>query len=563
MSSLPFSLIGLSADPPTLAHAVRRLEKADGTRGFCFVKPDGSTKLVAYPELGARALALSSALASRGITQGNVIGLVLSDPEAFVVTFFAALARGIVPTPIYPPFSTVGIEGYLQHASRILAVAEASLVVVDDQLAPAFASLKPAGPAVVTLDELGRTPPASAVQPLPEVAPGDLAFLQFTSGSTDKPKGVRVTHASLVANIREIYRSLAMTADTRPGCWLPLYHDMGLIGFVLLPLYCGLSTVLMRTESFLRRPASWLEMVAAQRVTITFAPNFAFALATRVTKSPESLDLSCLRVVGCAAEPIDADTLWRFMDYFARAGLDRRAVVPSYGMAEATLAMSFASLDAPPRRERIDGNRYRDHHVAHPTAAEPSIEFVSCGKVIAQHELWIADADGSPLPERTVGEIMFRGPSVADGYSNSPSASRAAFTDIGLRTGDLGYLAEGELFVTGRKKDLIIVNGKNYDPQLIESIVAGLEGVRAGSIVAFSVPGAVTEQVVLVAEARNGLGTQLVEDIKSLVWSRLQLRVSDVVIAAPRTVPKTTSGKLQRLKARDIYQNHREHYQEK
>jgi fatty-acyl-CoA synthase len=162
-----------------------------------------------------------------------------------------------------------------------------------------------------------------------------------------------------------------------------------------------------------------------------------------------------------------------------------------------------------------------------------------------------------------VGEIMFKGPSVADGYFNNPAASRAAFTAAGLRTGDLGYLADGELFVTGRKKDLLIINGKNYDPQLLEGLVASLDGVRAGSIVAFSVPGAVTEQVVLVAETRNGVPPQLADDIKALLWSRLQLRVADVVIAAPRTVPKTTSGKLQRRKARDLYQNHREHYQEK
>jgi fatty-acyl-CoA synthase len=406
-----------------------------------------------------------------------------------------------------------------------------------------------------------------------ELQPDDLAFLQFTSGSTSLPKGVMVTHGSLAANCKAIIID-GLNADGKIDkgvSWLPLYHDMGLIGFVLAPLTAFVPVVFIPTLSFIKNATLWMETIHKHRGTISFAPNFAYALVSKRARAEQLArwDLSCMRVFGCGAEPINPETMRSFVTQFAAAGLKQSALLPCYGMAEATLAMAFIPLEEPLRTDRIDAEAYHARRVAAPAQAGATheqgdapagphfLEVVCCGKTFPGHGLSIRDDDGNELPERTVGEICFRGPSVAAGYFNNPEATKAAGMGPGgsgwLRTGDLGYLAGGEVFISGRLKDILILNGRNYYPQRIEWLVEEVPGVRKGSAVVFSRPGKSSEEVVVVFEGRSAEVEALKAAITAKVSEELQLQVADVRMVAPGALPKTSSGKLQRRKTRDQY----------
>jgi fatty-acyl-CoA synthase len=390
-----------------------------------------------------------------------------------------------------------------------------------------------------------------------EVTEDDTCFLQFTSGSTAAPKGVMVTHRNLVANAHAIVRDgLRFEPGRDRGVtWLPLYHDMGLIGFVLAPLLHRIPVVFIQTLSFVKRPSLWMETISKHRGTLTFGPNFAFAVAAKhaARQAPGSWDLSCLRVVGCGAEPIQAGTLRRFVEAHAAFGLDPRAVMPSYGMAEGTLALSFDRLDAPFRTVVIDRAAYERDAQAVPVAGaeigRDRTELVACGRTFPGHRLAIMGQDGSILPERAVGEIVFRGPSVTAGYFGNQEATRAGFRDGWLHTGDLGFLLDGELYVSGRQKDLIILNGRNYYPQAIEWEVERVAGIRKGNVVAFAVAGQDSERLIVAAEtALAGVEdlALLLHAVKAQVAAELGLAVGEVVLLSPGALPKTSSGKVQR-----------------
>jgi fatty-acyl-CoA synthase len=384
--------------------------------------------------------------------------------------------------------------------------------------------------------------------------------LQFTSGSTRAPKGVVVSHANLLANTRAIMLDgIKGDPETDLGvCWLPLYHDMGLIGHVLATLVVGMSVVFLPTLAFIARPSVWLATVHKYRGTITFGPNFAMALAAKRLNRNEALDLSCLRVVGCGAEPIHAATLRTFIDTFEPYGLRPEVITPCYGLAEATLAVTFDSLERPVRVIHIDRAEYETRGVARVVTAsdETSVELTSCGTVLPQHEVTILDDAGQALPEGYVGEIALRGPSITPGYFSDDEASRAARLGDWLLSGDRGFLRDGELFVCGRKKDLLIIDGRNYYPQSLEWVVEELPGVRRGAVVAFSIPGADTEALVVVAETRSKAERpELTRQIRQSLRASIGLVPADVVLVGPGQLPKTSSGKLQRQKAKQMYSN--------
>jgi fatty-acyl-CoA synthase len=415
---------------------------------------------------------------------------------------------------------------------------------------------------VVTAEALRAEAPARAAREPVEPGADDIAFLQFTSGSTATPRGVEVTHGSLRANAWAIMRDgLQAESGTDSGVsWLPLYHDMGLIGFVLSPVFHKVGVTFIPPLSFVRNATIWLDTLHRTRGTISFAPNFAYALASRRAR-PEQVakwDLSQVRVLGCGAEPINPGTLRGFAEKFSACGLRPEALLPSYGLAEATLAVSFDALDEPLSTDVIDRDAYErgTRAVSVPRArldVNDAVEFVSCGRAFPAHEVGAFDTDGSRLSDRHVGELWVRGPSVARGYYKDPEASKETFGGGWLRTGDLGYLVDGRIHVTGRSKDLIIVNGRNYDPQCIEWLVDDAPTVRAGSTAAFSVPGPAGEELVVVVESRTPRPEALQETIKQRVNEQLQLVASEVVIALPGSLPKTSSGKVQRAKARQQY----------
>ena len=418
---------------------------------------------------------------------------------------------------------------------------------------------------MITADQLRAPAPDRVDREPAKIGDDDVAFLQFTSGSTASPKGVEITHGGLRANAWAIMRdSLQCDPDKDHGVsWLPLTHDMGLVGFVLSPLFHKVQVTFIPTLSFIRNATIWLETIHRKRATISFAPNFAYSLVTRRATASQiaKWDLSCMKAFGCGSEPINPVTMRAFVDKFSACGLKPAALLPCYGMAEATLAISFGQLHGQFSTDHVDPNTLLKERRASPVEhdalrPEETFEVVCCGQVIPQHEVAIFDDQGMRLDERQVGEIWMRGPSIARGYYRDDKNTQRTFGDGWLRTGDLGYLVNGSIYVTGRKKDLIIVNGRNYDPQHIEWLADELPNVRNGSTIAFSVPGPATEGLVVIVESRTKEPEALEALVKSRIAEKLQFVASDVIVASPGSFPKTANGKHRRARARQQYLDH-------
>jgi fatty-acyl-CoA synthase len=545
---------------PTIPQAIR--DSVDVEGGVRFLLPEGGELFFNRAELSRAIDQRAQHLVALGLEKGDRVGLVLTQNHEFLLTFMGALAIGVIPVPMYSPLSLGKLDSYVVTAAHILEAAKARALVTERKLQSVLWSLvdRVQGLETIRCVEDFAGPSPGEPPDVSRVQLDDVAFLQFTSGSTSHQKGVVVTHRSLLANAHGILRDgLRATPEDSAVSWLPLYHDMGLIGFVLTPLWCAMPATYIPTLTFVKHPTIWMETMHRVRGTFTFAPNFAFALARRRTSEEKlaKLDLSCVKVVGCGAEPNNPDNLRAFAEHFKKAGLDPGAMMPCYGMAEATLAMSFCDIGRGVRTDRIDAEAYHGSGQAIAAPAEGSkgrvLDFVSCGKPFPGHAVQIVSDDGRELPERTMGEIRFSGGSVAAGYYRQPKATGETFTPKGLLTGDYGYLADGELYVTGRKKDIIILNGRNYDPQTIEWEVAEVPGIRKGNVVAFSRPGTATEELVVVAEAKPTDLAALVEAVKTRVQGSLLLNVTDVVLIGPGQLPKTSSGKLQRRRTREQY----------
>jgi acyl-CoA synthetase (AMP-forming)/AMP-acid ligase II len=539
--------------------------EGDHSQGFTFVgaKGPGENLFVSFHDLRLAVQHRAAHYAASGLRRGDRVALIIPEGEHFVPAFLGALWGGLIPVPLYPPLSLGKLDGFMEALVSILNVATPRVLVTTDRVAKVLWSAVgriPSIERVVTTEELARDP-AGALPPAAEVRDDEVAFLQFTSGSTALPKGVMVTHGSLAANcsaiVGEGLKARGGTAD-KAVSWLPLYHDMGLIGFVIAPVCFRISAVLIPTLSFIKNATLWMETIHKHRGTLSFAPNFAYALVTKRAK-PEQIarwDLSTMRVFGCGAEPINPDTMRAFVKAMAPAGLKPEALLPCYGMAEATLAISFVALDEPLRTDRIDAGRYHGDANAVPVSnGSAFLDVVSCGRTFPGHEVSVQDDEGRILSDRQVGELCFRGPSVAAGYWQNPGATQAAFRNGWLRTGDLGYLVKGEVFVSGRLKDILIVNGRNYHPQSIEWLVDEIPGVRRGSSVVFTRPGVASEEIVVAAESRTEDAAALKAQIIGRVGEEFQLAVSDVALVRPGTLPKTSSGKVQRRKTRDQYLN--------
>ena len=548
-----------TAAGPNIPQAIRDAVDVEG--GVRFILPEGDELYFTRAELSDAIDKRAQHLKGLGLAKGDRLGLVLPHNHEFLISFIGAMSIGVVPVPMYPPLSMGKLDAYVDTAAHILSAARARALLTEKKAASVLWSLMDRVKgleAIHCVEDIQGAAPGERPD-LSHIGPEDVAFLQFTSGSTSAPKGVVVKHKNLLANLHVIMSwGLKMVPGDVAVSWLPLYHDMGLIGFMLAPLWYMVPTIYIPTMTFVKHPTLWMETLHRFRGSISFAPNFAYALARRRTP-PEKLaklDLSCVKALGCGAEPNHPDTLRAFVDHFRPAGLKPGCLLPCYGMAEATLAMTFCELGEGLTTDRIDAKSYHDDARALPPSAhapEKTLEFACCGRPMPGHEVIVVGEDGAPLPERRVGELVFRGPSVAAGYFEQPEASREIFTDQGLRTGDLGYLAGGQLFVTGRKKDIIILHGRNYDPQSIEWAAAEVPGIRKGNVVAFSRPGAHTEELIVVAESKEQDRGRLAQAVKAHLQETLFLSVTEVVLLGPGELPKTTSGKLQRRRTRQQY----------
>jgi len=537
--------------------------EGEHSRGFTFLgaKGPGEDLFVSFHDLRLAGQRRAAHYAAAGLRRGDRVALVVPEGEHFIPAFLGALWGGLIPVPLYPPVSLGKLDAFMEALVGILNIARPRVLVTTERVGKVLwsavgriASIEK----VITTEELAKH--AGSFPAAADVRDDEIAFLQFTSGSTALPKGVMVTHGSLAANCRAIIREglEADGAKDKAVSWLPLYHDMGLIGFVIAPVCYRISVVFIPTMSFIKNATLWMETIHKHRATLSFAPNFAYALVTKRAK-PEQIarwDLSQMRVFGCGAEPINPGTMRAFLQAMAPAGLKPEGLLPCYGMAEATLAISFVPLDEPLQTDRIDAERYHaDHEAALVSNGSAFLEVVNCGRTFVGHEVTVQDDDGRILPDRHIGEICFRGPSVTAGYWENPEATQAAFRGGWLHTGDLGYRVGNRIFVSGRIKDILIVNGRNYHPQGIEWLVNEIPGVRKGSSVVFTRPGAASEEIVVAAEARTDDAAALKAQIVARVGEEFQLAVSDVALVPPGTLPKTSSGKLQRRKTREQYLN--------
>ncbi|MBV1837091.1 fatty acyl-AMP ligase [Acetobacter estunensis] len=533
---------------------------AQGAAGYNIYSGRGVLlEALPYALLREQAIEMARRLLALGLQPGDRVGLIAESDGDFARIFYGCQYAGLVATPMPLPVAFGGRETYVATIRGMIETADASAIVIPDLIASwtddiiAGFDLKFGG-SPAQLMEL----PAPA-RPLPTVRPDDLSYLQFSSGSTRFPKGVCVTQRSGLANAHSIAHDGLQVRETGDRCvsWLPLYHDMGLVGFFITPMTCQLTVDLLPTREFARRPHVWLDLISRNRGTLSYSPSFGYDLCSR-RSGAAGLDLSSWRVAGIGGDMIRPHILENFAERFASLGFDARAFVASYGMAEATLAISFAPLNVGMRTDTIDLRRLEMEGVAYPSndPSHPLRTFVLCGRVLPGHEIEVRDADGTVQPERHIGTIFVRGPSLMSGYFRLPTESAEALDANGwLNTGDLGYMLDGQIVVTGRAKDLIIINGRNIWPQDLEwSAEHEVEGLRNHDVAVFSIEEDGGEKVVALVHCRatTAEGRQALSEKIAAVFRRLHGVEAEIILLPPHSLPQTSSGKLTRAKARSM-----------
>jgi 1-acyl-sn-glycerol-3-phosphate acyltransferase len=534
-------------------------------RHLTVLEDDATTAAVmTYRELAEAACEAAQGLIERDITPGDRVALMLPTGRDFFVAFFAVLYAGGVPVPIYPPARLSLLEEHLRRQAGILSNAGARVLITVPEGRRVAGFLKMQVEGLTAIETVSRLSPRDAARsPLPPIHAASTALIQYTSGSTGDPKGVVLSHANLLANIRALGHVMGATSADVLVSWLPLYHDMGLIAAWLGCLYFAAPFYVMSPLSFLIRPESWLWAIHRFRATLSAAPNFAFeyCLSKIDDSNLQGLDLSSLRLVADGAEPINVPTLRRFIERFSRYGFRPEAMAPVYGLAENSVALSFPSPCRPPVIDRVDRESLTTRGIAAPVGAEDShsLEIASCGSPLPGHEIRIVDELGIELGDRREGRLEFRGPSAASGYFCNDAKTRELLHGDWRDSGDRAYMADGEVYLTGRTKDIIIRAGRHIYPQEIEEAVAGIPGIRKGGVAVFGATdlGSGTERVVVVAEtaaADRAARTHIQTRARQVANDIVGIPPDEVVLVPPRTVPKTSSGKIRRSAAKELYE---------
>lgn len=512
---------------------------------------------IPYAELRDRARALAARFLAAGLEPHDRVGLVADTDVDFVVAFFACQYARLTPAPLPLPAPLGGREAYVEQIGRMLGSAKAAAVFGAESLLPWLQEAARAAGARIAMS-VGDLPEAQPMD-LPAPTPDDPCYVQFSSGSTRNPTGVLCTHRALMANALAITKhGLKVVPADRALSWLPLYHDMGLVGFVLSPLAAQMTVDLMPTGAFVRRPLLWLDLISKNKATISYSPTFGYELcARRGDGTREGLDLTAWRIAGCGGDMVRPGPLLGFAERYASAGFSDKAFVASYGMAEATLALTMAPLNQGLRFDTVDVDRMERDGQVTPGAGDRTRAFVRCGPVLPAHELEVRDPSGATVPERCVGQIFVRGPSLMRGYFGEAEASaRVLGADGWLDTGDLGYLVDGEIVPTGRAKDLILLNGRNVWPQDLEwSAESEVERLRSGDVAAFSVDQDAGETLVVLVQARSSdpaVRQALSEDVAAVLRARHGVEARVELVGA-HALPQTSSGKLSRSKARALF----------
>jgi fatty-acyl-CoA synthase len=533
---------------------------ARGARGFNFCDARGALAHV-YPfsELRDDAIDYACRLVAHGIKPGDRIALIAETSPDFAALFFGAVYAGAWPVPLPLPTSFGGASAYVGQLKVQLESCDPAMLIHPEELASMAAeAARQGGVVAVSWEKFGAAPAPETA--LPQAKPDDIAYLQYSSGSTRFPHGVAVTHHALLNNLSAHSHGMELQDSDRCISWLPWYHDMGLVGCMLSPVANQVSVDYLKTEDFARRPLAWLDLISRNPGTsISYSPTFGYDICARrmssQTRASDRFDLSRWRIAGNGADMIRPDVMQSFVDAFADAGFKASAFLPSYGLAEATLAVTIM-----PPGEGIQVELVEETELAGVTAANDGPKrfraVVNCGRPAKDMTVEIRDEDGSSLPERAIGKVWCKGPSVMAGYFRDKEATDACLVDGWLDTGDMGYLSAGYLYIVGRAKDMIIINGKNHWPQDIEWAVEQLPGFKAGDIAAFAIttPGGEETPAVLVQcrtsdlEERARLRDAIREKVRSITGMNCV-----VELVPPRTLPRTSSGKLSRAKARNLY----------
>ncbi len=548
-------------DFPTVVAALDYAARGETGLNFHSARGDLADVLT-YARLRGDALDLAGRLAGLGLKPGDHVALVAETEADFARAFFACQYAGLVPAPLPLPQGFGGRDAYIQQLRGLLqALAPKAAIAHADLLGYLQPAAEGLGiPFVGSVADLAAVAPAAAGHAARE---DDVAYIQFSSGSTRFPMGVVVTHRALMANIVGITRDgLKVQAADRAVSWLPLYHDMGLVGFFLAAMASQLSVDLMATKDFARRPLLWLRLITRNRGTLSYSPTFGYELCARraETAAIDDLDLSCWRAAGIGADMIRPQVLSRFAEAFGKVGFRAGAFVPSYGLAEATLAVSFSPLGRGVLVDHVDLDRLEDEGVAAAPAGDAARtrDLVACGLPLPGHEVKIADPSGAEPGERRIGRVLTRGVNLMQGYLDQPAeTARVLSADGWLDTGDLGYRLGGDIVITGRAKDLIIINGRNIWPQDLEWGAEKAAGLRSGDVAAVAVDaGEAGERVVVLVQCRAA-GIAERDELRR----RVALAVKDaagvegeIVLVPPHALPQTSSGKLSRSRARRMYE---------
>ncbi|MBA4802206.1 MULTISPECIES: fatty acyl-AMP ligase [Euryhalocaulis] len=535
---------------------------AQGDSGYSFY--DGRGNLVSelpYSELRKRARAMAAQLGARFRRTERIALLAETGPQ-FLTAFFACQYAGLAPVPLPLPFNLGGAANFESQLAQMLDSAGASALFAPKEFGKVFESYANRDDIfTATYDELDalQGPPA----PLPEITADDICYVQYSSGSTSAPKGVVSTHRNVVSNIAGIVRhGLKCGPDDRAVSWLPMYHDMGLVGFAMAPMMCQMPVSYLSTFDFVRRPLTWLRLMSETGGTISYSPTFGYDLCARRAAASDlnDLDLSSWRIAGIGGDMVRSEVLDRFAEAFEANGFSATAFMPSYGLAESTVAVSFADMSRAPAVDMIDLPRFIATGEAATAAANAQggvRRFVSCGHAMPGHSIEIRTPSGRRAEQRQVGHIFTRGPSVCRGYFGDPDATARLIDAEGwMDTGDMGYLANDELFVTGRSKDLILYHGRNIWPQDIEWAVEKLPAVRPGSVAAFSIEDHEGDERIVTVVAAGSRSDEEREELTQRARAAVQAVVgvpAEVVVAPAKAMVLTSSGKLSRAKVKARY----------
>jgi 1-acyl-sn-glycerol-3-phosphate acyltransferase len=524
---------------------------------------EGDGEVITYLQLKNAAIRVAGGLQQRGLKPAEPVAIMLPSCPDYFYSFFGILLAGGIPVPIYPPARPSQLEDHMRRHVRILANCLATTFITVPEAKAVAHLLKSQVPNLQHIVTAAELTASTAISTSPVITANDIAFIQYTSGSTGNPKGVVLTHANLLANIRAMGNVVNAGPKDVFVSWLPLYHDMGLIGAWLGSLYYAALFVAMSPLSFLARPERWLWAIHHYHGTLSASPNFGYEYCLRRLSDEdlEGLDLSSWRAAFNGAEPVSPETLSNFSQRFKAFGFNKKAMMPVYGLAESTVGLAFPPLDRGPVIDRIVRNTFMRSGSANSAQDEDehALKFVSSGPPLANHQIRVVDQAGHELPERQEGRLEFHGPSSTSGYYRDAEKTRSLFDGEWLDTGDLAYIANGELFVTGRIKDIIIRAGRNIYPHELEEAVGNVPGIRTGRVAVFGSEDkhSKTERLIVVAETRSKDNKELENlrtEINTLATDLIGSPPDEVVLAPPGSVLKTSSGKIRRAASRELFE---------